>query len=307
MKRRKKNNRQVKTWITKIILTFDFFLIFFFSHLFLSIGNCVITDVGLAVRLSKDKPYARGRTGTSGYWAPEVLTKGVKYSYASDWWSLGVTMYELLTGVGPFSRRNTGYKTRDEGTEKHIIQYNNIPTSTMTQGTGTKIQKQQQKQKESTNSTEADAMIPGEDNQTDNSNTSTTSTTTTTNPIVSLLSSLLNRNVENRLCNLKSLMASDWYIGYDWYGLRRGLIKPTFVPDGSGAINAEDACDITEAGLKKKESFKQLTLDDQDEFLNMFCVASIKHQENIIEVLEMERLGELDHLEPTTNGCCVIT
>jgi len=47
--------------------------------------------------------------GTFGYMAPEMVimmsqSRGEKtgYSCAVDWWSLGVTMYKLLTGVKPF-------------------------------------------------------------------------------------------------------------------------------------------------------------------------------------------------------------
>ena len=42
-------------------------------------GNAVITDLGLAHCLSEDDPYLKHRAGTSGYWAPEVISKA-KYT-----------------------------------------------------------------------------------------------------------------------------------------------------------------------------------------------------------------------------------
>jgi serine/threonine protein kinase len=43
--------------------------------------------------------------GTTEYLAPEII-KDKKYSYSVDWYSMGLVMYEMLTGVNPFKTGN---------------------------------------------------------------------------------------------------------------------------------------------------------------------------------------------------------
>ncbi|KAJ7659430.1 kinase-like domain-containing protein [Mycena rosella] len=40
--------------------------------------------------------------GTAEYLAPEVI-RGLAYSYEVDWWAFGTMLYEMLTGIRPFS------------------------------------------------------------------------------------------------------------------------------------------------------------------------------------------------------------
>ncbi|XP_050314031.1 ribosomal protein S6 kinase 2 beta [Anthonomus grandis grandis] len=63
-------------------------------------GHIALTDFGLC-----KLPVAEGKTysfcGTIEYMAPEVVNRN-GHSFAADWWSFGVLMYEMLTGVLPF-------------------------------------------------------------------------------------------------------------------------------------------------------------------------------------------------------------
>lgn len=40
--------------------------------------------------------------GTPDYIAPEMITRENNSSFAIDWWSLGVIIYEMLVGITPF-------------------------------------------------------------------------------------------------------------------------------------------------------------------------------------------------------------
>jgi serine/threonine kinase 32 len=63
-------------------------------------GHAHLTDFNIAVHFSPKRPLS-SVAGSMAYMAPEVLAKR-GYLSTVDWWSLGVTAYELLFGRRPF-------------------------------------------------------------------------------------------------------------------------------------------------------------------------------------------------------------
>ncbi|CBI19674.3 unnamed protein product, partial [Vitis vinifera] len=49
-----------------------------------------------------DDRHRQSAVGTPDYLAPEILL-GTEHGYAADWWSVGIILFELITGVPPFT------------------------------------------------------------------------------------------------------------------------------------------------------------------------------------------------------------
>nr|XP_039262692.1 serine/threonine-protein kinase 32C-like [Styela clava] len=73
-------------------------------------GHAHLTDFNVATILDSEDELATGFAGTKPYVAPDVcqskLGKSKGYSFNVDWWSLAITMFELLRHKRPFKISN---------------------------------------------------------------------------------------------------------------------------------------------------------------------------------------------------------
>ncbi|KJA22936.1 hypothetical protein HYPSUDRAFT_201752 [Hypholoma sublateritium FD-334 SS-4] len=75
-----------------------------------AMGHAHITDFNVAIHYSERRLHT-SVAGSMAYMAPQVVNKK-GYSWHIDWWSLGVTAYELIFHKRPFDGRNSERMTQ---------------------------------------------------------------------------------------------------------------------------------------------------------------------------------------------------
>lgn len=78
-------------------------------------GQLQVTDFGIARLVGADDGHTGTTAGTAAYMAPELWAGSPEVDHRADVFALGMTLYKLLVGHGPFQREVEGWREQQVG------------------------------------------------------------------------------------------------------------------------------------------------------------------------------------------------
>lgn len=229
-------------------------------------GNAMISDMGLVRVIKKGRSLPKSECGTHGYMAPEVLTKDLEYSYPSDWFSLGCTLYQFFAGYTPFKGPK---KTAGAGA-----------------GGGSKGGKSKSKSSEEERRPSRDEVtkrtMAGVFEFPDN----------VPAPARDLISKLLQADPVKRIGSkppphgAQEIRAHPWFADIDWQALADHKVEPLIVPH-HGTVNASDVHEIERFDRDDTRRIK-ITLADEQKYYSKFdYIMSHSWQDEVMVMFDL--------------------
>jgi serine/threonine protein kinase len=178
-------------------------------------GYYVLTDFGLS-----EGAGVSTKTGTRGYWAPEVVRQEVQ-APAADWWSVGVVLAYAATGRHPFHElRDAAAVPADaqQGGEEDVHSFGAVRRRTAAQRAQIRAQRkaEEAKMNERTLHAPISELLSGP---------------RVSRELEELLSLLLCRDVSARLSDATRVRAHSFFGASEWRLLEEQVLPAPFTPD----------------------------------------------------------------------------